>query len=204
MSSSVRPGRIAKALADPWMFGIFVLVTISMIVFAVLPIVNALIRSGQTEGGFQVAALIALAREPFVWEALRNTMVLGVTSSLAATVVGYVLAFAVTRTGVPGKKIVHAVTLLPIITPPFVLAIAVVLLFGRQGVISKGMLGMDANVYGFGSLVLIQVLAFTPIAYLNIRGMLMATSTSLDDASASRPARCSAPPSFCSTGPSWR
>jgi iron(III) transport system permease protein len=66
------------------------------------------------------------------------------------------------------------------------MALAVVILFGRSGLITRELLGIrNANVYGFHSLVLIQSLAFTPIAYLNIRGMLQSIDTALEDASAS-------------------
>lgn len=171
--------------SDPWIFAIFLLVTVSLVVFAVLPIVIALVTAGDTGDGFSLAAIFDLLQQPFVWEAFGNTMILGVVSSLLATATGFLLAFAVTRTAMRGKKLVHAITLLPIITPPFVLAIAVILLFGRNGVISSGLLDLQANAYGFQSLVLIQTLAFTPIAYLNVRGMLLASNTSLEDASAS-------------------
>jgi iron(III) transport system permease protein len=113
-------------------------------------------------------------------------MLLGVTSAVVATGAGFLLAFSVARTTMPGKTFVHGVALLPIISPPFVMALAVVILFGRSGLITRELLGIrNANVYGFHSLVLIQSLAFTPIAYLNIRGMLQSIDSALEDASAS-------------------
>jgi iron(III) transport system permease protein len=96
------------------------------------------------------------------------------------------MAYTVTRTEAPMRRLIHLVALLPIVAPPFVLALAIILLFGRSGLISHGLFGLrGANVYGFQSLVLIQTLSFSSIAYLNIRGMLMTMDSSLEDASRS-------------------
>lgn len=173
------------ALRDPWMFGIFLLITFSLVLFGVVPVVMILIQAARQDGTSALARLIELLSSPFIWEAFWNTMRLGATSSLLATVLGFTLAYAVTRTTLAGRKIVHTITLVPIVTPPFVLSIAIILLFGRSGVISHGLLGLSPSIYGFTSLVVIQSLGFTPIAYLNIRGMLMASNDSLEEASAS-------------------
>ena len=172
--------------ADPWLFAIFALITLSVLLFAVLPILLVLKQAVWTENGFDFGALVKTLSQGFVWRALGNTLLLGITSALVATVAGFVMAFAVTRTTMPGKTFIHGAALLPIISPPFVMALAIVILFGRSGLITRELLGIrNANVYGFHSLVLIQSLAFTPIAYLNIRGMLQSIDSALEDASAS-------------------
>lgn len=190
-SPSARTGGAAASYlrsitVDPWLFGIFVIITVSVLVFAVLPILTVLKQAVVTENGFDTAALFATLAKPFVWQSLYHTLLLGAVSAVIATAAGFVLAFAVTRTTMPGKTFVHGVALLPIISPPFVMALAVVILFGRSGLITRELLGIrNANVYGFHSLVLIQSLAFTPIAYLNIKGMLQSIDSALEDASAS-------------------
>lgn len=180
------PAPLRRITADPWLFGIFVLLTLSVLIFAVLPIVNVLKQAVWTPQGFDLGALKSTLAQPYVWRALGNTLFLGATSAIVATVAGFVMAFAVTRTTMPGKGFIHAAALLPIISPPFVMALAIVILFGRSGLITRELLGIrNANVYGFHSLVLIQSLAFTPIAYLNIKGMLQSIDSALEDASAS-------------------
>lgn len=180
------PAFLRKIVVDPWLFGIFAVVTLSVLVFAALPIFTVLKQAVVTDRGFDLAALAEVLSKSFVWESLFNTLLLGATSAVIATLTGFVLAFSATRTTMPGKTFVHGVALLPIISPPFVMALAVVILFGRSGLITRELLGIrNANVYGFHSLVLIQSLAFTPIAYLNIRGMLQSIDSALEDASAS-------------------
>ncbi|MBL8699233.1 MAG: iron ABC transporter permease [Alphaproteobacteria bacterium] len=181
-----RPARLRAVVRDPWLFGAFVLLTAPLVLFSAVPILGVLRQAAWSGAAPDLPGTMQALADASAWRALGNTLLLGATSGVVATLTGFALAFAVTRTSMPGKGFIHAVALLPVVSPPFVMALAIVILFGRQGLISKGLLGITgANVYGFRSLVLIQVLAFTPIAYLNIRGMLQAMNSALDDASAS-------------------
>ena len=180
------PAPLRRIAADPWLFAIFALLTLSVLIFAVLPILSVLKQAVWTPEGFDLRVLAETLTKAFVWRALGNTLLLAATSALVATLAGFLMAFAVTRTTMPGKRFIHMSALLPIISPPFVMALAIVILFGRSGLITRELLGIrNANVYGFHSLVLIQSLAFTPIAYLNIRGMLQSIDSALEDASSS-------------------
>lgn len=72
---------------------------------------------------------------------------------------------------------------LPIISPPFVLSLSIIFLFGRKGLITNGLLGItDFNVYGLHSLILVQALSFFPVAYLTLSGILQAIDPSVEDA----------------------
>ncbi|ODT77891.1 ABC transporter permease [Devosia sp.] len=178
--------RVRSIMADPWLFGIFVLISLSVLIFAILPILSVLKLAILGQEGFDPAAIISNLSSSMVWRAFGNTLLLGATSAAIATLAGFALAFAVARTSMPGKRFVHAVALLPVISPPFVMALAILILFGRSGLITRELLGIrNSNIYGFHSLVLIQVLAFTPIAYLNISGMLQSLDSALEDAASS-------------------
>lgn len=114
------------------------------------------------------------------------------TSLLLATVVGTVvtglgLAFALlgqrSRLGVVRRSL-SAISLLPIITPPFILAFAMIFLFGRQGMVTRDLLGLNTNgLFGVVGVAGAQVLAFTPIAYLVIRGSVSSLDPALEEAS---------------------
>lgn len=180
------PYGLRRIVSDPWLFGIFVLITLSIVIFAIWPILSVLRLAVAGREGFDLSAILANLSSSLVWRAFGNTLVLGATSAIIATVFGFILAFAITKTNMVGKKFIHAIALLPVISPPFVMALAIVILFGRSGLITRELLGIrNSNIYGFQSLVLIQVLAFTPIAYLNIRGMLQSLDSALEDAAAS-------------------
>ena len=70
------------------------------------------------------------------------------------------------------------------ISPPFAVATAVVTLFGRRGIISYQVFGLELNMYGLPGLVLVIAMTFAPLAYMNIRGMLESLDPSLFEASA--------------------
>jgi len=114
------------------------------------------------------------------------------TSLLLATVVGTIvtglgLAFALlgqrSRLGVVRRSL-SAISLLPIITPPFILAFAMIFLFGRQGMVTRDLLGLNTNaLFGVIGVASAQILAFTPIAYLVIRGSVSSLDPALEEAS---------------------
>ncbi|MDC4232555.1 iron ABC transporter permease [Actinomyces sp. B33] len=172
--------------ADPWLWAIFILLTAIAVIFIVLPIASVLKSAVIGKEGFDLARVWSSISASHVWKAFRHSLILALASASLATVVGFVMAFAVTKTAVRFKKFFHMVSLLPIISPPFVLSLAIILLFGRHGVISSDLLGIrNSNVYGLPSLIVIQTMAFSPLAYLNIRGMLQSMDSSLENASAS-------------------
>jgi len=163
LSTARKSDILRKIAVDPWLFGVFVLVTLSVLVFAVMPVFAVLKQAIFTEHGFDFSALVDTLTQSYIWRSFLNTIVLGAVSAFVATSAGFVLAFSTTRTTMPGKRLVHAVALLPIISPPFVMALAVIILFGRSGFITRELLGIrNANAYGFHSLVLIQSVLIHP------------------------------------------
>ena len=82
------------------------------------------------------------------------------------------------------KKILSAIAILPIISPPFLIGLSAILLFGRSGLITRDLLGMkNAEIYGFHGLVLVQVLTFFPVAFLMLVGLLKQIDPSVEEAS---------------------
>ncbi len=121
------------------------------------------------------------------WNVVWNTLVLGLGSATGGTLLGFVVAFALTRCGVPRPRFVHFLTLVPTISPPFAIAIASILLFGRSGLVTRGMLGMrfgpgDNDLYGLDGLIFVQIVTFFPVAYLIIRAMLERVDPAMEEA----------------------
>lgn len=87
-------------------------------------------------------------------------------------------------------RLLDVVGLLPIITPPFVLSFAMIFLLGRRGVVTFQLLGISSNgIYGVLGVSLAQILAFTPVAYLLLRGQLSSLNPALEEAAQSLGAR---------------
>ncbi|PZU93654.1 MAG: iron ABC transporter permease [Chelatococcus sp.] len=117
-----------------------------------------------------------------------NTLVLAVLCGVITTLLGLACALLILRTGMPGKRLMRALTVLPIITPPFVIGLALILLFGRAGVVSNLLyewfdVPRSRWLYGLPGVLLAQVLAFAPIAFLVLIGVVQGISPSLEEAS---------------------
>lgn len=117
-----------------------------------------------------------------------NTLILAVLTGLITTLLGLACALLILRTGMPGKRAMRLLTVLPIITPPFVIGLALILLFGRSGLFSTLMFdwfGIPRSrwIYGLPGVLLAQVLAFAPIAFLVLIGVVQGIAPSLEEAS---------------------
>jgi len=112
---------------------------------------------------------------------------MGVLVGLATTILGLAFALLVTRTGMQAKGFVRTVSLLPIITPPFVIGLALILLFGRAGAVNSFLeWAFDIEptrwIYGLTGILIAQILAFTPIAFLVLIGVVEGVSPSMEEA----------------------
>ncbi|MCR4821677.1 MAG: iron ABC transporter permease [Treponema sp.] len=118
-----------------------------------------------------------------VWRgAMANTILECITSTSLSLLVGYIFAYAVVKADIPFKKIFSFIPVLHLMTPPFVGGLSFILLFGRQGFITKKLLGLDISLYGFPGLLIAQVLCFFPIAYLICAQVLRRINPSLEQA----------------------
>lgn len=181
MSRAVRELRLLAR--DPILFGLVVLILAALLVFVLYPILLVLWQSFTTGTGLGLDNYQLLAERRLYRNALRNS--LGVATLVAAisVVIGYLVAFSLSRTDVPLKRVLHNTTILPIVSPPFSGAISILFLFGFNGVITRQLLGLrDFSIYGFWGVVASQVFTFTPIAYLSLRGVLAGINPTLEDA----------------------
>jgi len=118
-----------------------------------------------------------------------NTLMLASASATAATALGLAFALIATRTGFPAKKALRLLTVLPIITPPFVIGLGLILIFGRSGLVNQAAdalfhVQLGRWIYGFGGVWLAQVFSFTPTAFLVLIGVVEGISPSMEEAAA--------------------
>jgi iron(III) transport system permease protein len=116
-----------------------------------------------------------------------NTVLLAVLVGIASTALGLAFALIATRTGFRLKALLRVLTVLPIITPPFVIGLALILMFGRSGAVSAFLFrsfGIPPSrwIYGLPGVFLAQVLAFAPIAFLVIVGVVQGIAPALEEA----------------------
>jgi iron(III) transport system permease protein len=116
-----------------------------------------------------------------------NTLFLGLLTAGATTVLGTLLALMAERGGRRWARPLKLLALLPIITPPFVVGLGLILLFGRAGIVNQLLeraFGLEPSrwFYGWFGVWLAQTFAFTPIAFMIMRGVVQGVSPSLEEA----------------------
>ncbi len=116
-----------------------------------------------------------------------NSLFMAILVGAGTTAMGLAFALIATRTGFRAKKLLRVLTVLPIITPPFVIGLAVILLFGRSGAVSTFLewafaIEPSRWIYGLPGIWLAQMLAFTPIAFLVLIGVVEGISPAMEEA----------------------
>jgi iron(III) transport system permease protein len=116
-----------------------------------------------------------------------NSALLAVIVGVLSTLLGLVLALVVQRGGQRYAGLLKLMSILPIITPPFVIALALVVLFGRTGLVTGWLdaaFGIPRSrwIYGLPGVTLAQLLSFSPIAFMILHGALGAVSPALEEA----------------------
>ena len=154
-----------------------------LLVFILYPLVRVLTVSLFPDGTLTLKLYREFLASWFIRQAFVNSVVMGVLTAVGGTAVGFLFAFTLTRTNVPGKGFLTLAAILPVISPPFVSALSIILLFGNNGLITRQLLGLqDTAIYGLRGLLLSQVFTFFPVAYLTLRGILESLGGTLEDA----------------------
>lgn len=113
-------------------------------------------------------------------EVFRNTMFSSLAATTSAIILGFLYAYALNYTDMPGKKFFRIVALLPTMAPSIVTGMAFIMLFGRRGFVTWNLLGLHVDLYGAFGLWVVQTIAFFPLAYITISGVLKSISPNLE------------------------
>jgi iron(III) transport system permease protein len=179
LRESQRFKRLNALTKDPILFTLIIVLVLFIFVSVLLPLF-AMVREALSVEGLPLFQ--RYFADPVYQTIIWNTLLLGTTVGLVGTAVGFLFAFVQVKLNVPFKRFMHIMALVPVISPPFALATAAIVLFGRSGTISRGIFGVRYDIYGLDGLTLVMTLSFFTIAYLNLRGMMEALDPALDEA----------------------
>lgn len=174
-----------KIAQDPILIITILLVVSSLAVFVVYPLFQIGRASFvNVHGEFSLAGYQRILRGGNLLTSLTNSLKLAAIVAVLSTFIAYIFAYTINYVKVPFKKMFNAIAILPVISPPFVISLSAILLFGRRGFITYHLLNMqNANIYGLHGLVLVQTLTYFPIAFLVLAGLLKSLSPALEEAS---------------------
>lgn len=175
-----------KFFSDPILISMITVLLIFLALFILYPLLMLLVDSFYTEGTVTFSVFQRVLNMERFQGAFRNTLVLGFITGIASTAIGllfaYVEVYVKLRTKVM-EKLFGLVSMLPVVSPPFVLSLSMIMLFGRSGLISRSLLHIyDSNVYGLRGIAIVQTLTFFPVCYLMLKGLLKNIDPSLEEA----------------------
>ncbi len=181
MAAARKEGRFYQLTRDPVLFISVLFILGLLILFIVYPLYAAAKLSLTPGGKFSFSEYAYIFTHSGYIKTILNSVTLGVSVATIATVVGFIFAYAMTKGGIGGKRFFQSMGILPIISPPFMFALSVILLFGRNGLITAKLLNMDTGgIYGLKGLIIVQVITMYPIAYMTLVGILQGIDPDLE------------------------
>jgi iron(III) transport system permease protein len=173
---------LGRLLREPWLLISILLIFAMLGIFIILPLIKVVDMSVASDGSpFEIYT--NLFKSWYMRRAFTNSLLMGALSALTSVVVGFILAYTVTRVNIPFKRLIDMIAIIPIISPPFVSSLSILLLFGNNGLITYNLFGIrNFPIYGIRGLLLAQTVTFFPVAYLSLKGVLEAINPALEDA----------------------
>lgn len=156
-----------------------------LLFFVLYPFLRLLVLTFTDEAGrFSLTHFAAVASKSYNLRAAKNSVLLALAVAAAGTALGFCFAWTVTRLSMPRllKVLVGAITLLPLISPPFTSSIALTLSLGPNGLLLKALGLQDIGLFGFRGTFLSEVLTYFPIAYMTLCTTLSRLDPNLEDA----------------------
>lgn len=175
-----------KFMADPVMVTTIVVLIAFLTLFILYPLAILLVDSVITDQGISLSVFSRVLGMKNFQTAITNTLKVGFLVGIASSFIGllfaYVEVYVKLRTKFMGG-IFKLVSMLPVVSPPFVLSLSLIMLFGKSGIITRYLLGIyDNSVYGFWGIAIVQTLTFFPVCYMMFRGLLKNIDPSLEEA----------------------
>jgi iron(III) transport system permease protein len=175
-----------KLRREPVMLLAVQLLIVALLIFVLWPVAQVFAEGFEAtgvEGGFSLEHFQRLFEKPMVVRATRNTLWLGITSATLSTLIGAVVAYALTLTDIPWKRWLRILVVLTLISPPFAVSFAFILLFGRRGLITYDVLRIQEwTVYGPDGIILVQLISNIPLVVLILMAIFGSMNRDLEDA----------------------
>jgi iron(III) transport system permease protein len=183
MSSIAAP----RAVARP-RFGAAVLLAaplLGLLLFFAYPLITVLLRSvTDAHGAFTLANYTRLFDDPGLPRSALHSVCIGLTTTLTTMAFGLCLAMALHRSRLPGKPLIRAALLLPMLAPSLVLGLGLVCLLGRNGLVHR-LTGLPTDIYGFWGLLIANTLYGLPQVVIIVSAALERTPARHYDAAES-------------------
>jgi iron(III) transport system permease protein len=171
---------LIRLLKDPvLLITIFVIFGL-LFIFILFPLLKVFQESLSPEGGFTLKYFVEFFQKSYRWKSLYHSLVVAALVASIGTITGFIYAYTIVRTDIPLKGFFRTVAIMPIISPPFVIALGAIFLFGNHGIITES-LNLNWDIYGLPGLVLTETLAYFPLAFMTLEGVLLNLDPSIEE-----------------------
>jgi iron(III) transport system permease protein len=169
-------------------FSLFLLIMIFFSIFIFLPIIYILKGTFIVDGKFTLFYFTLMFQDPFYLESILNSIKIGIATTIVASIISIPVAFLMVRYDFPGKRILQALLLVPLVMPPFVGAIGMKQLFARYGSVNLllmqlGILSQPIDWFGGGfiGIIALEALHLYPFLYLSVAAALANIDPTLEE-----------------------
>jgi molybdate transport system permease protein len=160
----------------PWPLATLAAVAVA---FLLLPLAGLLVRAPWR-------SLPSLVRDPLVREALRLSLLSASAATALSLLVGVPLAWVLARTRLPGRSLLRALVTLPLVLPPVVGGVALLLAFGRRGIVGRHLDAWFGITIPFTTTAVVMAETFVamPFLIITVEGALRGADIRYEEASA--------------------
>ena len=182
MDLEIKSADPRELLKDPFTIVMTIFLASGLFIFILYPIVAVLFKSLWSEGKLLPINYVKFFSQKFHYQSLINSLLLAGITTVATTFLSFVYAYMVDRGPKFFRGFFRVMAILPFVTPPFIFALALIILGGRQGLIPK-FFDIEFTLFGWAGVILAQVLHFIPLCFIMIDNVMVSLNPNLEEAS---------------------
>ena len=147
------------------------------------------LKVGQTKG-WSLEHYSKFFQTSYLWGSLVRSFKVAIVSTILTVIVAFIFAYTINRTTCRFKSYFNAMVLLPLVSPPVIVGFALILLFGKMGIITKVLLdntlhlidSQSFNIYGMHGIILSQIFSHLPAPFVILHSLLANLDTRVEEA----------------------
>lgn len=176
-----------KIKLDFW-FWVKVFVVLVMLAFLIYPFGTLITRSFFSEktAGITFENYLKFFSKKYYYSTLGHSLFVSCVATVTTLFIGVPMAYLMSRYNVWGKKYLHILIIMSLMSPPFIGAYSWIMLFGRAGIVTKffsEVLGIGLpSIYGKLGIILVFTFKLFPYVYLYTQGAMGSIDSSLEEA----------------------
>lgn len=175
-----------KLLGDPILVTTIIVLIVFLTLFILYPLAILMVDSVVSEKGITLDVFHRILALPSFTRSISNTLRVGFAVGILSALIGLLFAYVEVYVKLHTRFmdiLFRVVSMLPVVSPPFVLSLSMIMMFGKKGLITRSLLGIyDNNIYGFWGIFIVQTMTFFPVCYMMLKGLLKNIDPSLEEA----------------------